>query len=255
MTITQRFLQSLALWYKNYLTIHTRSNKKIEPIHKTIWQILKEKLWGNYTIVAKWIDNDSIKTVWGEYNFEWKYYNKDLDITVLKWDKVISAIAFKFVTSNYKQNSNNYFENMLWETINIRKKNVYYAQMIVLKKDIPYFSNKDKKFSHIEKVNDKNIMKYYKLFTECDDSLYYKADLSYIALVTTWDEEDYKNILNTEINRKDFHEKLSKKEINVWIVNYDELKDRFSDKIIIFLKEYSDFENFIDTFVKNTESI
>lgn len=61
-----------------------------------------------------------------------KYYDKDIDITVTKDNKPVMCIGIKFITSNYKQNTNNYFENMMGETANIQAlKNLPYFQLIV----------------------------------------------------------------------------------------------------------------------------
>ena len=64
---------------------------------------------------------------------------KAVDIAVCQDNKVLAAVGFKFVMSNYKQNSNNYFENMLGETANIRCNNIPYFQILVIPKELPYF--------------------------------------------------------------------------------------------------------------------
>lgn len=66
----------------------------------------------------------------GEFVMSGKYYPKTLDISIFKSKKIIATISFKFVTSNYKQNSNNYFENLLGETANIRRVGVGFAHII-----------------------------------------------------------------------------------------------------------------------------
>ena len=52
---------------------------------------------------------------------------KNLDIAVFENKKIIATVSFKFVTSNYKQNANNYFENLMGETANIRRQNIGFA--------------------------------------------------------------------------------------------------------------------------------
>jgi len=98
-----------------------------------------------------------------EYNLEGKYYSKSLDITILKDGKPISALAVKFVTSNYKQNSNNYFENMLGETANVKRNDLLYGQILILREQMPYFSTDKKQFTNIEIINETNLKKYFKL--------------------------------------------------------------------------------------------
>lgn len=94
----EEFRKSLEEGYMNYLLVHARSSTKIVPIHKCISKILKEKLGNGYTIKSMGIGDNK------EFHFKGKYYTKDLDITILKDNKPISALGFKFVTSNYKQN-------------------------------------------------------------------------------------------------------------------------------------------------------
>ena len=106
---------------KNYLLVHAMSTKKIIPMHKCLSEILQEKLGNDFEIKSMGIGDNK------EYKFEGKYYGKDLDITILKDNKPISALGFKFVTSNYKQNSNNYFENMLGETANVKRNDLLYG--------------------------------------------------------------------------------------------------------------------------------
>ena len=60
-----------------------------------------------------------------------RYINKNVDIVIYK-RTVIAGIGVKFVMQNYSQNSNNYFENMLGETANIRSKNIPYFQIFVI---------------------------------------------------------------------------------------------------------------------------
>jgi hypothetical protein len=45
---------------------------------------------------------------------------------------------------NYSQNSNNYFENMLGETANIRSTNTPYFKILIIPEKIPYYKNNGK---------------------------------------------------------------------------------------------------------------
>jgi len=115
-SINEKFRESLENGYKNYLFIHPRSCAKIVPMHRSISEIILEKLGG--------VKNDfSIKSMGigdgKEFNLEGKYYSKDIDITILFKNKPTSGIGFKFITSNYKQNSNYYFENFIEAFINL----------------------------------------------------------------------------------------------------------------------------------------
>jgi len=197
----EEFIKSLEEGYKNYLLVHARSSTKIVPMHKCISKILKEKLGKEYTIKSMGVGDNK------EFKFKGKYYTKDLDITILKDDKPISALGFKFVTSNYKQNSNNYFENMLGETANVKRNDLLYGQILILKEQMPYFSTDKKQFTKVEKINELNLKKYFKLGTDNAENLYHKPDIMFIAFVETGDEE---RMLKAIAN----HEKISKVEFN-----------------------------------------
>jgi hypothetical protein len=102
-----------------------------------------------------------------EKTVEGKYYPKDIDITVMEGEKPVFCLGIKFVTSNYKQNANNYFENMMGETANIQATQLPYAQFIVLRHETPYYKKNETEIpSKIEIVNDKDISKYLKLMLD-----------------------------------------------------------------------------------------
>ena len=61
--------------------------------------------------------------------------------------------------NNYSQNSNNYFENMLGETANIRTNNKEYFQILILPEEMPYYNNGGK-ITKWEKITNHNIDKY-----------------------------------------------------------------------------------------------
>lgn len=103
-----------------------------------------------------------------------------MDIAVIDGNKPIAAIGLKFVTSNYKQNNVNYFENMLGETANLRRKNYGYAQVIIIRKEIPYKS-KSGKTTKTKRISEKNLRKYVQLFKDKDYP--HRPDLMSIAIV------------------------------------------------------------------------
>lgn len=72
------------------------------------------------------------------------YIDKMEDITIQHKGKDVGGIAIKFVMQNYSQNSNNYFENMLGETANIRCNSIPYFQVFIILDKLPYY-NKQKK--------------------------------------------------------------------------------------------------------------
>lgn len=158
------FLEAITESFKKYNDYGARSTKKLKPIHSWLAGIINDRLGDDYEVYSLGRG--------GEINLDGKYYPKDLDITVKKNSKVIATISFKFVTSNYKQNSNNYFENLLGETANIRRVNVGFAHLLVLRAHTPYYAkNKgnlrgDQKKTEILSEND--LLKYIKLFLDQD---------------------------------------------------------------------------------------
>ena len=118
-----------------------------------------------------------LKTIWGNgYEFafmgegtkeakvEGKYYPKDIDVAVMKDDKAVFCLGIKFITSNYKQNANNYFENMMGETANIQANQIPYAHLIVMRYETPYYNkNNSTTPSKIEIISKKDIQKYLNL--------------------------------------------------------------------------------------------
>jgi hypothetical protein len=154
----QELIKALEASFKAYKEHGARSTKKLKPIHKFIAKTLGE-IWGKDFEICYLGDDTKEKTIEG------KYYPKDIDITVLDGEKTVFCLGIKFVTSNYKQNANNYFENMMGETANIQAVgNLPYAQLLILRHETPYYQkNETETPSKIEIINDKDISKYLKL--------------------------------------------------------------------------------------------
>jgi len=152
------FIKAIEQSFKMYKLHGARSTAKLKPIHKFIAETLG-KIWKNGFEICYLGDETKEVTVDG------KYYPKDIDITVLEDKKPIFCLGIKFVTSNYKQNANNYFENMMGETANIQAVgNLPYAQLIILRHETPYYQKNETEIpSKIEIINDKDISKYLKL--------------------------------------------------------------------------------------------
>ena len=154
----KEFLKALELSFKMYKMHGARSTAKLKPIHNFIANTLKNIFGNTYDFYYM---SDETK----EMTIEGKYYPKDIDITVAKNEIPIFCLGIKFVTSNFKQNANNYFENMMGETANIQAVgNLPYAQLIILRHETPYYKkNETVKPSKIEIINEKDIQKYLNL--------------------------------------------------------------------------------------------
>jgi len=162
--IEDSFLEAMSGTFRAYNESGARSNKKLIPIHKWFGDIIESSLDESYSVRSLGKG--------GEVEIEGKYYPKTVDISILNKDKIVATISFKFVTSNYKQNANNYFENLLGETANIRRVNVGFAHFLVLRAHTPYYDknkgNLRGNLKKIEVLNDKDLSKYVKLFRDLD---------------------------------------------------------------------------------------
>ena len=144
----QEFLNVVGNSFKKFLETGSRSNEKLKILHGAIANDLKKRLGGSYSIQSLGIGNGK------EMKIEGRYIDKAVDITILKKTKPIAGIGVKFVMQNYSQNSNNYFENMLGETANIRC-----AQIFIIPDKIPYYKN-DGTFQKWEEFTEHNSAKY-----------------------------------------------------------------------------------------------
>ena len=154
--------------YFNYLRFGDRSEKKLKPLHgwigNTISSFIPKERYDVYFLNGK------------EVQTECEYYKKMIDVAIVKKDvKVIKikrvfytpeiemAISIKFITSNFKQNANNYFENLLGECANLRARGIKFGHFVIFRDRMPYFES-NKKIKRWEILEDRDINKYIKLF-------------------------------------------------------------------------------------------
>lgn len=215
--LTESFLNAMSETFVAYKNSGARSNKKVIPIHTWFASHLESMLGNEYSV--------SSVGHGGEAKLEGKYYSKNLDITVIKDNKIIATIEFKFATSNYKQNSNNYFENLLGETANIRRMNVGFAHFLVLRAKTPYYDknkgNLRGNIIRIETINNHDLSKYIKLFQ--DNDFPHKPDVLGISILD-FDANDKASIANLET--------LGISEYNSAILNKDLGLKKFLNKFI-----------------------
>ncbi len=131
----QEFLTVVGSSFKKFLETGSRSNEKLKILHGAIARDLKERLGTGYYVQSLGVGNGK------EMKLDGRYIDKVVDITILKGTQPIAGIGVKFVMQNYSQNSNNYFENMLGETANIRCANIPYFQIFIIPDKLPYYKN------------------------------------------------------------------------------------------------------------------
>ena len=177
MLSNQTFLQAISESFKEFLSSGTsRSTAKLKPLHGAIAQDLAERLGNEYKICSQGYGSGKETKIRG------RYMDKMVDITILKESKPVAGIAVKFVMQNYSQNSNNYFENMLGETANIRCNNHPYFQIFIILDKLPYYDNK-KNIKHWETFSEHNISKYVALANDNIDAFYHTPNKTLIFVV------------------------------------------------------------------------
>lgn len=137
-----------------------RSPNRVKYIHYWIRNYVQNRLGNNYRCYSynplSVKDNKEIKVAG-------KFYSKNSDITICNnEEKILGVISVKFILSNYKQNSNNYFESMIGECYNLKANGIKYGHIIICPLNIPYYDI-NSKLKKIETLKSNDIMKYTEL--------------------------------------------------------------------------------------------
>ncbi len=179
------FLNVISLSFKEFLESGTsRSNAKLKPLHGAIAQDIASRLGEDYKVFSQGYGNDKEEKICG------RYVDKMVDITVQDCKgKAVAGIAVKFVMQNYSQNSNNYFENMLGETANIRSNKIPYFQVFIILDKLPYYK-KDKTIQKWETFTDRNINKYINLSKDNTDLFFHTPNKTLIYVVHIPDNDN-----------------------------------------------------------------
>lgn len=227
----EQFLEVVRSSFETYLDVGTsRSTAKLKTLHGHIAKDLQEILGCEYIIQSQGYGNDKEGCIDG------RYYPKNVDITIYHKGKAIAGYAVKFVMRNYSQNSNNYFENMLGETANLRSNSVPYFQVFIIFDKVPYYK-KGGEFSRYDVISEHNLDKYLKLSTDNPDVFFHTPDKTLVVLVNLKekspnyffkDENEYNAYYLSVIN-------------NPNLLSYStKIKDSFGSSVIL-----NDYENFI----------
>lgn len=164
--------------HKTLLKNGPRSSKKLVPPHQWIKETLKKNLGSGYEYYAA---NDSNGPYDKEYQVPGLFYPKMVDITVVKGGQVKGAVSFKFVASNYSQNSNNYFENLVGECFNIQAMDIPFCHVFVIRDKISYYK-RDRTVQKYEQFTEHNLDKYLKLNKFNDKGAPSKLSMSIIHI-------------------------------------------------------------------------
>ncbi|MBC7330276.1 hypothetical protein H5T88_07965 [bacterium] len=165
------FYNAIKESYFKYLLFGDRSEEKLKPLHAWVGNTIKMVIPDLYDVY--FLNGKEVQT-------EGEYYTKIIDVAIVRKEvKVIKrrvgfksvfyipeiemAVSIKFITSNFKQNANNYFENLLGECANLRARGIKFGHFVVFRDKIPYFE-RGGKIRNWEILNDDDINKYIKLF-------------------------------------------------------------------------------------------
>lgn len=184
----------------------SRSNEKLKPLHGAIAADMANRLGAGYTVCSQGLEADN------EESFCGRYYDKKVDIAILKGGKPVAAIGVKFVMQNYSQNSNNYFENMLGETANLRSANLPYFQVFIALDKLPYY-DKYGKIKRFEELTEHNISKYIALSKDNADVFYHTPNKTLVYVVHLTEP------LQTLNTKKEYLDYYAKKDYDLTLSN------------------------------------
>lgn len=232
------FLKVITESFCKFLQTGSRSNEKLKILHGNIAQDLSYKLGGDYKICSLGFEEGK------EAQIEGRYINKMVDITIKHNNKAIAGIGVKFVMQNYSQNSNNYFENMLGETANIRCNGIPYFQIFIIPQKIPYYENNGK-FKHWEEFSQHNVNKYLTLSRDNVETMVHTPTKTLLYVI------DLPKIGEPH-NKKDYISSFDESQIGKdwFVMEADVSYGTFSNNVI-----FNDYETFIKKVTYNILSI
>ncbi len=181
------FLQVISNSFKEFVNSGTsRSTAKLKPLHGAIAADIAQNLGENYEVCSQGYKDDK------EADIPGRYIDKKVDITIKLHGKAIAGIGVKFVMQNYSQNSNNYFENMLGETANIRCSGSPYFQIFIILDRLPYYNN-EREIKKWEVFSRHNVEKYIILADDNSEMYLHTPDKTLIYIVHIPDNDDLRN--------------------------------------------------------------
>lgn len=232
-----QFLQSIAKSFKKFLETSARSNEKLKILHGDIAKDLIKKLGKDFEIKSLGVGECK------EGKLAGKYMEKVVDILISKNKKNIAGVGVKFVMNNYSQNSNNYFENMLGETANIRSNKKNYFQIIILPEEMPYY-DKNGEITSWEKTTIHNLDKY-NVLSHDNINTYLHTPTKTLLFVVKFPKCDHK-----KINNKDEYKKYYLSLNNIKIKASKSISKKFGEVIV-----FNNYEEFIKKVVYFLKSI
>ena len=229
----QEFLRVISNSFSTFLETGSRSNEKLKILHGAIARDLLQRLGPGYKINSLGINDGK------EGNIEGRYIDKKVDITILHRNQVVAGIGVKFVMQNYSQNSNNYFENMLGETANIRCSDIPYFQIFIIPEKLPYYKNNGD-FQKWEIFTRHNANKYLKL-SEDNTDIYIHTPTKTLLFVINLPAMQYDPVDKDEYN--DFYRQMRTIPVSSSNTNYG----NFNQSVV--LNDYEEFATKVVHFI------
>lgn len=234
----KQLLQTVKQSFLKFLETHPRSNKKLIVLHGAIAKDIKDKLGDKYEIKSLGAGNGK------EGKLDGRYVKKTVDILISKDGDDLAGIGVKFVMNNYSQNSNNYFENMLGETANIRTNNKDYFQILILPDEMPYYNNKGV-ITKWEKLTTHNINKYIALSKD-NISIFFHTPIKTLLFIIKFPNCDHDTVTTKTKYKKYYLNQISDSPIQV----STNINSVFGNTIIL-----NDYEVFIEKITHYIKSI
>lgn len=232
----EQFLDVIKDSFHTYLSVGTsRSTAKLKNLHGYIARDLKETLGDDFTVQSQGYKEDKESCING------KYYPKYVDITINYKGKPVAGYAVKFVMRNYSQNSNNYFENMLGETVNLRSNNIPYFQIFITFDKVPYYK-KGGEFSRYDIISEHNLDKYIKLSNDDPNNSLHIPDKTLFVLASLKEKDNNYRFINSDDYADYYYSVINDADV----LSYsNKIPDSFGEFVI--LNNYEDF-------IKNTSN-
>lgn len=222
----QEFLGKIKEAFDMFLVTGSNSNAKLKILHGAIAKDLQNRLGENYKVHSLGFGDGK------EVKMTGKYMNKNVDIAIERDGEIILAVALKFIMQNYSQNSNNYFENMLGETANIRMTDKPYCQIVILPSKVPYYKDGGE-LKKVEVIQEHHIEKYIEISNDDIGISYHTPNKTLFYLI------DLPTIPNTVKNKTEYKEYYINN--NDFIITTSENDYDFGELFI-----YNNYEEFIN---------
>lgn len=170
------FLHIITEAFRAFLKSGSRSNEKLKILHGAIAEDLHKRLGDDYEVCALGYKEGKEEKIRG------RYIDKVVDITVKHNGVAVAGVSVKFVMQNYAQNSNNYFENMLGETANIRSAKTPYFQILIIPDILPYYDNEGV-IKHYDEFTTHNAEKYIALSQDDAEMLFHTPSKTLLFVI------------------------------------------------------------------------